>query len=220
MANYGFKYIQLTIIPLDTGIYSLKDSILLEQYYINELNSVLNVQRTVNIPLENNLPLPLIETNRDTAKPILIYGPDLKRVLYIFKSKTALFLEFKFHHVTLDKFLDVSGELYLDYFYFSTKVLPNSNLGDTMSLSDLLALKTNAPIKAKLGNITVILTDTLNASSANDVKSDKVLVFRSYTAAAKHIKSITGKSDRITMQKCCSNNILYQNRWKIEELPS
>ena len=51
-----------------------------------------------------------------------------------------------------------------------------------------------------------------NASSANDVKSDKVLVFRSYTAAAKHIKSITGKSDRITMQKCCSNNILYQNR--------
>ena len=115
MANYGFKYIQLTIIPLDTGIYSLKDSRLLEQYYINELNSVLNVQRTVNIPLENNLPLPLIETNRDTAKPILIYGPDLKRVLYIFKSKTALFLEFKFHHVTLDKFLDVSALLFFFY---------------------------------------------------------------------------------------------------------
>lgn len=218
LANYGFKNIQLSIIPLDPKVYSLRDCRILEQYYLDQLNSVLNVQRFVNTPDKTNLTIGAVETNRDAAKPILVYGPDLKRVLYIFKSKTSLYLEFKLHRVTLVKILDVPGEFYLDYFYFSTKILPDSDLNNTVDLNELLTLKTNAPVKPKIGNIAIILTDTLNASSSHSMECDNKLVFRSYTAAAKYIKTITGKSDRLTMQKCCCNKTLYQNRWKIEEV--
>jgi hypothetical protein len=214
LANYGFKNIQLTIIALDPSIYSLKDSRLLEQYYINQLNSVLNVQRIVNIPEKPTLFQDIIETNRDTAKPIIVYGPDLKTVLHIFKSKTSLYHEFNIHHNTLVKFLDSNNELYLDYFYFSTKILPNSDLNNILNLGELLDLRSKAPIKAKVQSIAILVTDTHKS------QGDNKLTFNSITSAAKYIKEIVGKSDRVAIQNSCSNKTLYQNRWKIEEKSS
>ena len=150
-------------------------------------------------------------SNRDMAKPIFVYGPDLKRVLYIFKSKTSIYLEFKVHRLTLAKFLDKSNLLYLDYFYLSSTILPESDADNTVDLATLLDLKSNAPIKPKRGTIQILVTDTLQKIGDNQ------LLFKSYTAAAKHIKSITGRSDRTIMIKYALNQTLYQNRWLIEE---
>ena len=47
-------------------------------------------------PLESVLPFINI-SNRDTAVPIFLYGPDLTRVLYVFNSKTSLYNEFNIH---------------------------------------------------------------------------------------------------------------------------
>lgn len=201
----------MSIIPLDPKIYSLRDCRILEQYYLDQLNSVLNVQRFVNIP-ELSVSSGLTDSsNRDTAKPIFVYGPDLKRVLYIFKSKTSIYLEFKIHRITLDKFLDKTNLLYLDYFYFSSSpgILPESEVDNTVDLTTLLDLKSNAPIKPKRGNIQILLTDTLHGGNQ--------LAFKSYTAAARYIKNITGKSDRTIMVKYALNKTLYQDRWLVEE---
>ena len=97
---------------------------ILEAFYINELNSSLNSQKYVYLPaepLESVLPF-INVSNRDTAVPVFIYGcsrTDLKRVLYVFSSKTALYSEFNIHWNTVDKILDVLGNKLYDYFTFS-----------------------------------------------------------------------------------------------------
>jgi len=99
LADYGFKQIQLTIIYFNYNKSTARDVKIVEAYFINELNSSLNSQKFVYLPpepLESVLPFINI-TNRDTAVPIFIYGPDLKRVLYIFNSKTSLYSEFNIH---------------------------------------------------------------------------------------------------------------------------
>jgi len=99
LADYGFKYIQLTIIYFDYQKFTPRDVKLIEAYYINELNSGLNSQKFVYLPpepLESVLPFINI-TNRDTSVPIFVYGPDLTRVLYIFNSKTSFYNDFNIH---------------------------------------------------------------------------------------------------------------------------
>ena len=108
LADYGFENIQLTLIYLDNQKFTMRDIKILEAYYINELNSSLNSQKYVNLPaepLESVLPFIKI-SNRDTAVPIFLYGPDLSRVFYIFSSKTSLYNDFGIHQATIDKILD------------------------------------------------------------------------------------------------------------------
>ena len=124
LADYGFEHIQLTIIYLEYNKYTARDIKLIEAYYINELNSSLNSQKFVYLPpepLESVLPFINI-TNRDTAVPIFVYGPDLTRVLYIFNSKTSFYSEFNVHWNTLVKYLDVADKKLYNYFTFSTKI--------------------------------------------------------------------------------------------------
>jgi hypothetical protein len=99
LADYGFKDLQLTIICLNSSKFTARDVKILEAFYINELNSSLNSQKYVYLPpepLESVLPF-INVSNRDTAVPVFIYGTDLKRVLYVFSSKTALYSEFNIH---------------------------------------------------------------------------------------------------------------------------
>jgi hypothetical protein len=99
LADYGFKNIQLTIIYYDYLKFTARGIKIIEAYFINELNSSLNSQKYVYLPsepLESVLPFINI-TNRDTSVPIFVYGPDLKRVLYIFNSKTSFYGEFNIH---------------------------------------------------------------------------------------------------------------------------
>jgi len=121
LADYGFKDLQLTIICLNSSKFTARDVKILEAFYINELNSSLNSQKYVYLPpepLESVLPF-INVSNRDTAVPVFIYGTDLKRVLYVFSSKTALYSEFNIHWNTVDKILDVLGNKLYDYFTFS-----------------------------------------------------------------------------------------------------
>lgn len=89
----------MTIIYFAYHGYTTRDIKINEAYYINELNSSLNSQKFVYLPPEPlEAVLPFINiSNRDTSVPIFVYGPDLKRVLYIFNSKTSLYNEFNIH---------------------------------------------------------------------------------------------------------------------------
>lgn len=208
LADYGFKNIQLTLIYLDNQKYTMRDIKILEAYYINELNSNLNSQKFVYLPdepIESVLPFIRI-SNRDTAVPIFLYGPDLSRVIYIFSSKTSLYNDFGIHHVTIDRMLDNFKLKLYNYFTFSTKILEGSDLDNLLSLNELIKLKDSVNPKKPNRSNPVILKDQVQ----NIEKS-----FYSLRQAAFYIEDVEGVCDIGTLRKHMKKNTLYKNRWKV-----
>lgn len=207
LADYGFENIQLTLIYLDSQKFTMRDIKILEAYYINELNSNLNTQKFVYLPeepLESVLPFIRI-SNRDTAVPILLYGPDLSRVIYIFSSKTSLYNDFGIHHATIDKILDNLKLKIYDYFTFSTKILEGSDLDNLLSLNELIKLKDSVNPKKPSRSNPVILKDRVQNIETN---------FYSLRQAAFYIEDVEGVCDLGTLRKYMKNpkNTLYKGR--------
>lgn len=208
LADYGFKNIQLTIIYLDNQKFTMRDIKILEAYYINVLNSNLNSQKYVYLPeepLESVLPF-IKASNRDTAVPIFVYGPDLSRVIYIFSSKTSLYNDFGIHRATIDRILDnLKFKLY-DYFTFSTKIIEGSDLDNLLSLNELIKLKDNINPKKPSRSNPVILKDRVQNIKKN---------FYSLRQAAFYIEDMEGVCDLGTLRKHMKKNTLYKNRWEV-----
>lgn len=210
LADYGFKDIQLTIIYYEYHKYTARDIKILEAYFISELNSSLNSQKYVYLPAEPlESVLPFINlTNRDTSVPIFIYGPDLKRVLYVFNSKTSLYNDFNIHWNTVDKYLDKSDKLYA-YFTFSTKILEDSDLDSLLSLNELLDIKTSVdPSIPRRGQRVKLYDLTKNIEYE----------FYSLVKATKFIESIEGSCDTATLRNHLKNDTIYKKKWKVEKL--
>lgn len=213
LADYGFEDIQLTLIYLDNQKFTMRDIKILEAYYINVLNSSLNSQKYVYLPeepLESVLPFIKV-SNRDTAIPIFLYGPDLSRVLYIFSSKTSLYNDFGIHHVTLDRILDNLNFKLFDYFTFSTKILEGSDLDNLLSLNELIKLKDSVNPKKPRRSNPIILKDRVQ----NIEKS-----FYSLRQAAFYIEDVEGVCDLGTLRKHMKKNTLYKNRWEVIKVQS
>ena len=211
LADYGFKDIQLTIISFDYLKFTVRDVKINEAYYINELNSSLNSQKYVFLPsepLESVLPFINI-TNRDTSVPIFVYGPDLKRVLYIFNSKTSFYYEFNIHSNTVEKYLDKLDNKLYDYFTFSTKIFEGSDLDNLLSLNELLEIKGQVDPKIPRRGQRVKLKDLTNNLEYE---------FYSLSRAAKFIEEIVGVCDVATLRNNMKNNTTYKKRWVIEKL--
>jgi hypothetical protein len=208
LADYGFKNIQLTIIYLDNQKFTMRDIKILEAYYINVLNSNLNSQKYVYLPeepLESVLPF-IKASNRDTAVPIFLYGPDLSRVIYIFSSKTSLYNDFGIHRATIDRILDnLKFKLY-DYFTFSTKIIEGSDLDNLLSLNELIKLKDNINPKKPSRSNPVLLKDRVQ-----NIKKK----FYSLRQAAFYIEDMEGVCDLGTLRKHMKKNTLYKNRWEV-----
>lgn len=211
LADYGFRNVNLTIIYFDYHKTTARDIKILEAYFINELNSSLNSQKNVYLPpepLESVLPF-INVTNRDTSVPIFLYGSDLKRVLYVFGSKTALYNEFNIHWNTVDKYLDKLDDKLYDYFIFSTKLLEGSDLDSLLSLNELLDIKTNVDPNIPRRGQRVKLKDQIKNIGCE---------FYSLSKAAKFIEETEGSCDVGTLRNHMKNNTIYKNRWKVEKL--
>lgn len=211
LADYGFKNIQLTIIYFAYHEYTTRDIKINEAYYINELNSSLNSQKFVYLPPEPlEAVLPFINiSNRDTSVPIFVYGPDLKRVLYIFNSKTSLYNEFNIHWSTVDKYLDKLNNKLFDYFTFSTLILEGSDLDNLLSLNELLDIKTKVDPKIPRRGQRVKLKDLTN---------NQEYELYSVSKAAKFIEDVVGTCDVATLRNSMKKNTIYKKRWVIEKL--
>jgi len=210
LADYGFENIQLTLIYLDNQKFTMRDIKILEAYYINELNSGLNSQKSVYLPpepLESILPFINI-SNRDTAVPIFIYGEDLSRVLYVFSSKTSLYNDFNIHHNTLDNLLDnLNAKLY-DYFSLSTSIFENSDLDNLLSLEELIQLKDRINPKKPQRSQLLILKDRVQNTEQR---------FYSLRQVALYIKEIEGSCDLGTLRSHMKNNTLCKKRWEVNK---
>ena len=208
LSDYGFENIQLTIIYLDNQKFTMRDIKILEAYYIKELNSSLNSQKYVYLPeepLESVLPFINI-SNRDTAIPIFVYGPDLSRVLYIFSSKTSLYNDFGIHPVTVNRFLNNLKFKQYDYFAFSTKILEGSDLDNLLSLNELIILKDSVnPKKPNRVNPIILKNRVHNIE----------ISFYSLRQAAFYIENIEGVCDLGTLRKHMKKNTLYKKKWEV-----
>lgn len=156
-------------------------------------------------PLESVLPFIKI-SNRDTAVPIFLYGPDLSRVIYIFSSKTSLYNDFGTHRVTIDRNLDNFKFKLYDYFSFSTKILEGSDLDNLLSLNELIKLKDSINPKKPSRSNPVILKDR----AQNIEKS-----FYSLRQAAFYIEDMEGVCDLGTLRKHMKKNTFYKDRWEV-----
>ena len=205
LADYGFEHIQLTIVYLEYNKYTARDVKIIEAYYINELNSSLNSQKFVYLPpepLESALPFINI-TNRDTAVPIFVYGPDLTKVLYVFNSKTSFYSEFNVHWNTLVKYLDVADNKLYNYFTFSSKIFEGSDLDSLLSLNELIDLKTSVDPNIPRRGHKVKLIDL-----AQNIEYE----FYSFSKAAAYILETVGSCDAATLRTHMKNSTIYKRR--------
>jgi hypothetical protein len=158
--------------------------------------------------------LPFINiSNRDTAVPIFVYGhrgaQDLIKVLYIFNSKTSIYNDFNVHWSSVIKYLDVKDKKYINYFVFSTKIFPGSDLDSLLSLSELIDLKTKLDPKIPSRGQKVKLTD---------ITKNIDYEFYSLSKAAAYILEMEGSCDAATLRTAMKNNTIYKKKWKVEKL--
>lgn len=80
-SNYGFKDVDLYIIPLNSKYYTINDMKSIEAYYIRELYTPLNVQREVYIsPLQNSnpsIPNSNLKSLSKSAVPVYVFKEKL-----------------------------------------------------------------------------------------------------------------------------------------------
>lgn len=201
----------MTIIYFSYHKFTTRDIKINEAYYINELNSSLNSQKYVYLPsepLESVLPFINI-SNRDTSVPIFVYGPDLKRVLYIFNSKTSIYGEFNIHWSTVSKYLDNLDNKLYDYFSFTSKPLDGTDFDNLLSLNELLDIKSKVDPNIPRRGQRVKLKDLTNNNEYE---------FFSLSRAAKFIEDTVGVCDTATLRNNMKNKTAYKKRWVIEKL--
>lgn len=214
---YGFKCVDLYIIPLNPNEYTINDMKSLEAYYIKELYTPLNVQREVYIsPLQNsdqsvkNLNLKSLSKS---AIPIYVFKKDnLKKVLYVFSSLTKLKKEFQINISTLSSYINIAGNYYLDLFYFTTKLPTDCDLDNLVELDKLMELKNSVLPKKYFGRKAVELID---------VKTNSVVVFDSVSSLINYINLQTNKGTSIsTVNKYAESESVFRNRWLIKYIES
>jgi hypothetical protein len=113
-----------------------------EQFYIDNLRSVLNIIRSVSKAISPNITRVayLLSPLRDNPIPVYIYDSTGSNLLHIFVSKTVLYADLNISHNTLPIHLD-TGVLYLDLFLMSTKLLETASQDNVLTLEQLTVLK-------------------------------------------------------------------------------
>ncbi|GGU89494.1 hypothetical protein GCM10010211_65100 [Streptomyces albospinus] len=228
--NYhGFSEINLRLLILKDSS-TVDEVILLEQYFIDNLNSTLNVDRIaqgtgyhypMSIEMRNKLREIRVAGGNyaPLGTPIFFYDKDNLDLLYIFASKTEMYNLIKIHHKTLDDCLSL-GKLYLNSFFISLDIIEEKiNLDDNKSQLRL-CIKEEAQlvnlVQIKRNNYVSIQPKAQRIKAINILDDKLTKEFNSLNDLAKHLKG-----DRQTIRNYInlnkeniSNNKLYRKRWK------
>lgn len=140
LAKYGFDNIRLTYLVMSPSS-TLEQILAVEQYYIDNLPSSLNVDR---FAVSTGFHTPMSEAMRnklrlERGQQVFIYDAPTMSFLYMFDSKQQLYSTLKVHHKTLGDCI-LNGTLYRNAFYFSIE--PSTSLDHTnpIALSTLIQL--------------------------------------------------------------------------------
>nr|ATI20472.1 GIY-YIG endonuclease [Juglanconis juglandina] len=215
--DYGFKNVDLYIIPLNPKEYTINDMKSLEAYYIKELYTPLNVQREVYIsPLQDTYQFikhKNLKSISKSAVPVYVFKKDnLKKVLYVFSSLTKLKKEFQINISTLNSYINNEGNYYLDLFYFTTKLPLELDLENLIELEELMDLKTSVLPKRYFGRTGVKLIN---------IKDNSVIVFKSKSDLINYIKLQTEEGvGYSTINKYVKSGDVLRDQWLIEDIES
>jgi hypothetical protein len=193
-STYGFKNVDLYIIPLSPKKYTVKDMKLLEAYYIQQLHTPLNIQRKVYIsPYAEKVVKGgtansgNLESLSELAVPVYVLKKDnLKRVLYVFSSLTQFKKEFKISSSTFKNFINKEDKVYLDCFIFTTELPKDSDLKNLMGRDELLKLKNSISPKKYYGKKAIELIDVKNPKGSG-------IRFESISSLIEPLKQLVGE---------------------------
>lgn len=181
--KYGFGNANLTIYIMNENS-SLNEVVKLEQYLINTLNPSENVDLVAS---SSGYHEPMSQEIRDKLRkqrgtPIYMYSIEDFSLLYVFESKQYTYDSINIHHKTLSNCLD-TGQIYLDYFFFSLDIIEESENINSLSLEEikkLVIIKRNLYV-SKHPAAKVILAEFKDDLSKN-------LEFPSLNSLANHLK--------------------------------
>jgi GIY-YIG catalytic domain/NUMOD1 domain len=209
--EYGFENVKLIILLMKEGS-SIEEVIELEQYFIDQLDSNLNIDRIArgtgfHAPMSLKAreilrrlrgdPIFLYNINNDNKVPVL---------LYIFDSKQHMYNSIKIDHRTLKDCLDL-GKIYLDYFFFSLEPITESYKEELLKLEELKKLvfekKSIYLVKQPLSKC--ILAENIYKPNLNSE-------YNSISELAKYLKG-----DRGTIREYINGTKkgFYRKQWKL-----
>jgi len=181
--KYGFSHIRLTIYVMDEKS-TLEELIELEQYFIDSLKPLLNVDLVAS---SSGYHESMSQEMRDKLRkqrgtPVYIYNAEDLTLLHIFYSKQQMYNTINIHHSTLDTCL-LQGNLYLDTFFISLDIIGEST---KTNLLDLDQVKELIKHKRKMYNVRHPSAKAILAEFKQD--SSKNLEFHSLNSLADHLK--------------------------------
>ena len=206
---YGFKDIHLIIIQFDPNLFTLIDVRTVEQFYIDNLFSVLNIMRSVSRAIRPNINriAYLLSPLRDNPIPIYVYDATGSNLLHIFVSKTILYSDFNISHQTLKLYLN-TGVLYLDLFLISTELLQTASQENILTLRELLKMKNEHKSSDFLNSYKKAKSRPVNL--INTIKPELSKNCRSLHEAFIYITEVDGKANRSTMRRYLNSSDLYK----------
>jgi GIY-YIG catalytic domain/Cytochrome C and Quinol oxidase polypeptide I/NUMOD1 domain len=209
--KYGFKEVKLIILILPESS-TLTEVIELEQYYIDNLNPILNVDLVArgsgfHYPMSQES---IEKLRKERGVPIYVYNADNFILLYIFDSKTLIYKYVNIDHRTLTECLDL-GKKYLNFFYFSLEPIEeNSNNNNIITLDELKNIITEKrAIHNKICRGKAVLAEYMDSTNPF---SNKKLEFLSIGDLVKYLKG-----DSYTIRKYLNkdNTNYYRGKWKL-----
>jgi len=138
--KYGFENVRLTMLVMDAK-YTLDQVLSVEQYYIDNLPTSLNVDRVAqgsgcHTPMSEGMRLKL---RIERGKQVFIYEASSMQFLHMFDSKQHLYTTLKIHHITLNNCM-LNGSLYRNTYLFCPEPFTNLDHTQPISIPDLINL--------------------------------------------------------------------------------
>jgi len=138
--KYGFDNIRLIYLIMDPSR-NLDQVIQLEQYYIDNLPTSLNVDRTASgtgfhTPMTEDM---RIKLRLERGLQVFIYNASTLEFLYMFDSKQHLYNTLKVHHKSLNWCI-ANGSTYRDKFIFALEALTTLDHTNPIALDSLILM--------------------------------------------------------------------------------
>ena len=195
----GLKAFKLIIFKLDSNKFSLKDALILEQYYLLNKEFNLNTLRVVN-------------AGSSKGDPVYVYDLTCSTLYYHAKSKIELKRVLKIHTETSKKFVD-SKKPYLNKFLLLSYYIPTA-LTSNISVDKL------AEIMQKERKDMYILGTRRSISVELEIKEGNKFVssgdgytlnFDSLASCVEYLKGLGLTIKRDTLTKYIKNEKVFQN---------
>ena len=215
----GFKAINLRLLIMEDEK-TLNEVIKLEQYFIDNLNSTLNVDRIAqgtgyHSPMSLEMRTKL-KNLRGTS--IYVYDKETLNLLYIFASKTEMYKDIKIHHKTLADCLS-SGKLYLNSFFMSLDLIEETietQGNESVSFVSLENLK--SLVEEKRNSYRSLQPKALKIKAINILDDRLTKEFNSLNELAKYLKgdkqTIRSYLNLKGYDNLLTNKKLYRRRWE------